>query len=176
MLKVLFTGPESTGKSYLAQRLAKHFNTQWVPEYAREYLDRLSRAYQQEDLIDIAKGQFAWEEKWAAQAKNLLFCDTGPIVLKVWSLMKYGNCHPWIDQQVSQRHYDLYCLCSIDLPWSYDPLREHQNVEDRKTLYQMYKKELQNLGRPWIEVRGNTEERIHICVKATGKLLQSYRK
>ena len=176
MLKILFTGPESTGKSYLAQNMAEHFGTLWVPEYARLYLNQLQRPYRQEDLLKIAKGQLQLEEDMAAQFPPLLFCDTSLLVIKIWSLVKYGTCHPWIEHQLTTHHYDLYCLCGIDLPWTFDPLREHPQLEDREALYQMYLKELKSLNRPYLEVNGSKEGRSQNCVKAIQRLLDTNQK
>ena len=173
MLKVLFTGPESTGKTYLAQAMAQHFNAPWVPEFARTYLGQIERPYQQTDLLEIARGQLQLEAMKAKEARELLICDTGPIVMKIWSQVKYGNCHHWIENQVVQQHYDLYCLCNIDLPWTYDPLREHQSLKARQDLYQRYKKELQILKRPWVEISGNGTVRVHNSVKAIEALLEN---
>ncbi|MCK4569489.1 MAG: ATP-binding protein, partial [Bacteroidales bacterium] len=94
--RIAITGPESTGKSELAEQLAKHFNTVWVPEYSREYLRELSRSYGYDDILSIAKGQFEGEERMATKASGLLFCDTDFIVNKIWCIDKFGKCHPWI--------------------------------------------------------------------------------
>ena len=74
MRKVVIIGPESTGKSTLSEQLAQHFHTQWVPEYARAYIDTLQRPYEEEDLYTIAKGQLEQEDAAAANAgQGLLF-------------------------------------------------------------------------------------------------------
>ncbi|MCD4735883.1 MAG: ATP-binding protein, partial [Bacteroidales bacterium] len=92
--RIAITGPESTGKSRLSAQLAEHFNTVWAPEYAREYLQKIQRPYTQEDLLEIAKGQKRMHEKMMKFARNILFCDTEMLVIKIWSEFKYGNCHP----------------------------------------------------------------------------------
>ena len=141
LLKIVLTGPESSGKTTLAKALAAHYQTVWVPEYARNYLEPLGLDYQEEDLLHIAKGQLDLEEQFANQSKGLLFCDTGLIVLKIWSEYRFGRCHPWILEQLQHRHYDLYLLCSPDIPWHYDPLR--QNALDRELLFELYPKEME---------------------------------
>ena len=62
MKKIVVIGPESTGKSFLCEQLARHYNTVWVKEYAREYLLKNGTDYTFEALLDIAKGQVAEEE------------------------------------------------------------------------------------------------------------------
>ena len=63
ILKIVAIGPESTGKSTLCTELALHFSTHWCQEYAREYLINNGTNYSYEDLLLIAKGQLALEEK-----------------------------------------------------------------------------------------------------------------
>ncbi len=130
--RIVIIGPESTGKSTLTSGLACYFDTVFVQEYAREYLEELSRPYLEEDLLIMARRQVALEEERAMQARNgLLFCDTDLQVIKVWSEDKYGRCDPWILGQIAVRKYDLYLLTDIDMLWQDDPLREHPEPEMR---------------------------------------------
>ncbi len=97
MKKVVIIGPESTGKSTLSEQLAKHYNTSWVPEYAREYLLQHGTNYSYDDLLTVAKGQLALEESYiekATPSSKLLFIDTDQYVMKVWCEFVYGKCHP----------------------------------------------------------------------------------
>ena len=116
-LKIVLFGPECTGKTTLAKLLANHYKSQWVPEFARFYLDRLDRDYQEADLLEIAKAQLAWEEDRATSAEKYLFCDTNLIVLKIWSDEKYGKTDSWILDQIAHRKYHFYLLSDIDIPW-----------------------------------------------------------
>ncbi|NBC06177.1 MAG: AAA family ATPase [Bacteroidetes bacterium] len=159
MRKILFTGPESTGKTQTAQQLAARYHEPWVPEYARAFLQQLGRPYREADLLDIARGQLAAEDAQAKKANNFLFCDTSLIVIKVWSEYKYGRCHPWILEQLARRSYDLIVLCGIDTPWTPDPQREHP--DEREELYQIYQRELQALEQPYIELWGSEAERLN---------------
>src|SRR5690554_2291780 len=93
--KVVVIGPESTGKSTLTSGLSKAFSEPWVPEYAREYLEKLAEKYQYEDLLQIAKGQIAGEEEKIKKAEAILFCDTDLQVIKVWSDHKFERTDPW---------------------------------------------------------------------------------
>jgi NadR type nicotinamide-nucleotide adenylyltransferase len=151
------TGPESTGKSQLAESLAAYFHTVWVPEYAREYLAALQRDYVYEDIALIARGQLMKEAEKALLARDFLFCDTELLVTKIWSEFKYQRCDPWISGQILTHTYDLYLLCDIDLPWEYDPLREHPDM--RKVLFDLYKNELDQSGLPYGIVKGFGEAR-----------------
>ena len=158
MYKILFTGPESTGKSTLASTMARKFQTVWVPEYARLFLEIRGAAYVEQDLLHIAEGQLKLENYLSNYATELLFCDTGMLVMKVWSMYQYKRVHPWILEQWQKSHYDLYILCGIDTPWEAGPFREHPN--EREELYALYKKELQLTDKPFIELWGTMEERL----------------
>lgn len=161
--KVAITGPESTGKSWLTRRLADFYGTAFVPEYAREYIDKLRGEYGKQDLYQIACGQLEKEKQALSAAKQFLFCDTELLVIKIWSLHAFGECHPWILSQIEQNTYDLYLLCDIDLPWEPDPQREHPHM--RKYFFEWYKRELDSYGFTYRMVSGSGEERIQKAVE-----------
>ncbi|UPK70377.1 AAA family ATPase [Chitinophaga filiformis] len=172
MLKVVVIGPESTGKSTLSEQLAAHYQTVWVPEYARQYLEALPRSYEQHDLLTIAEGQLALEDDLAAAANRLLICDTDLHVIKVWSEYKYGTCDPHILAQIAKRPYDLYLLTYIDIPWEEDPQREYPDPAMREYFYNIYRDLVAASGVPWVEIKGNFEERKLLAVTAVDKLLE----
>jgi NadR type nicotinamide-nucleotide adenylyltransferase len=162
-LKIAITGPESTGKSMLAEQLAEHYHTLWVPEYAREYINNLDRPYNQEDILEIARGQIRSETLLCRQTKELLICDTELMVTKIWSEVKYGNCDPWILKKIIENRYDLFLLCDIDLPWEEDPQREHPN--DREYLFSLYKEELTNRAFPFFVISGLGKKRFNNAIR-----------
>lgn len=176
MKKIVTIGPESTGKSTLCKLLAEHYKTTWVPEYAREYLLKNGKDYQYNDLLKIAEGQIALEEKTCKEIEannnsSLVIIDTDLLVIKVWSEFVFNKCDNSILTQIANRKYDLYILCKPDLPWVKDELREYPDVETRNKLYNHYKDILVNQQVPWVEVSGNYEERFRIAVEAINKLL-----
>src|SRR5262245_25992285 len=114
--KVAVIGPECTGKSDLSAFLAQHFKTAWVPEYARGYLDNLTRPYAQHDLLTIAHGQLRIEDEFRRDANKVLICDTNLYVIKVWSEFKFGNVDNEILREINERKYDLYLLTYVDIP------------------------------------------------------------
>jgi nicotinamide riboside kinase len=97
---------------------------------------------------------------------SLLFIDTNMYVMKVWCEFVFGKCHQYILDQIDKRKYDLYLLCNIDLPWTYDELREYPDLERRQTLYEMYKNLMKNQPVPWKEISGNSEQRFRMAVSA----------
>ncbi len=164
IIKIAITGPESTGKSTLARKLAEHYNTIWVPEYARIYLDKLNRPYTQNDLVEITKGQIRDEKEMISKANKYLFCDTEMTVLKIWSEYKYGNLDPSIRSEYDKSSYDLYLLLNVDVPWKYDPQRE--NPERGKFFFDWFKTELDSKKAIYRIISGNTEERLLNACKA----------
>src|SRR5688572_5177765 len=99
--KVCVLGPECTGKTELSKALAAHYQTDWVAEYARAYLGKLGRPYDQADLLKIAHGQLRMEDEWIRDANKLLICDTNLIVIKIWSEVKFGNVDPDILEKMA---------------------------------------------------------------------------
>lgn len=171
--KIVVLGPESTGKSTLCEALAKHYDTEWCKEYAREYLAANGTNYTYEQLLTIAKGQLANEdeatEKLLIQIKNhgsnKLIIDTDMYVMKVWSEYVFNNCDPFVLEQINKRTYQLYLLCDIDLPWVKDEMREYPNEAPRKELFMIYKDLLMNQKTPWAIVSGIGEDRIKQAIK-----------
>lgn len=178
--KIVIIGPESTGKSTLAADLAAHFNTQWVPEYAREYLLKHGTNYSYDDLLTIAKGQLALEDAATAAVAKLasdktlpLFIDTDMWMMKVWCEFVFGKCHRFVLDQIVERKYDLYLLCNTDLPWVKDELREYPDLETRNNLFHIYKDLMVNQSVPWVEIKGGPEERLGIAIRAVEGILSS---
>jgi NadR type nicotinamide-nucleotide adenylyltransferase len=158
VIKIAVVGPESTGKSKLSEELAKHFNTIWVPEYSREYLKEIGLNYTLNDIININNGQLHLENELINKANALLFCDTTPLVNKIWCEYKYQMCPPEIEESFTNTFYNYHFLCDIDLPWEEDPLREHPN--QRKELFDYYEQTLTKHQRPFSVIRGIGYKRI----------------
>jgi len=167
IIRIAITGPESTGKSTLAEQLAVHFNTTWVPEFAREYLNAMNRPYTRDDILFIAKSQLQNECKLIRKAKKFLFADTELLVTKIWSEHRFENCHAWILQNMLRYKYDFYLLCNIDLPWEFDPLREHPHL--REYFFNKYETEMKTLNFNYEIISGNKENRLKNAVTAIEK-------
>lgn len=185
--KIVVIGPESTGKSSLCQLLAKHYETIWCPEFAREYLLKHGTNYTYNDLLTIAKGQILLEDKYTDKARKhwkmenskfknpLLFVDTDMNVMKVWCEYVFGKCHTYILNKITERRCNLYLLCNIDLPWVKDELREYPDLQSRKELFHIYKDILVNQNVPWTIISGDYEERLQTAIKSINDTLFSYR-
>ena len=168
-LKVVVTGPESSGKSTLTEYLHQHFESEKVDEYSRSFLESLNRPYQQEDLVTIAKRQLK-AQKAAEEKGGLVICDTGIEVIKIWSEFKYGNCPKTLASMDDASSIDLFLLCSPDLPWVFDPLRENPN--DRDVLFNLYKQYLDAKEARYEIIYGEENERSALAVKALNDLLR----
>ena len=167
--KVAILGPECTGKTELSHYLASFFKTEWVPEYARAFLNKLNRPYEKSDLTKIAHGQLRMEDEWIQNANRVLICDTNLIVVKIWSEHKFGECDPEILNVMGGRHYDLFLLTNIDIPWEADPQREHP--DKREYFWDLYKKEAANSKIPTVEISGTGDERRKKATEAIEKIL-----
>ena len=179
--KIVVIGPESTGKSWLCEKLSVHFNTNWVKEYAREYLLTNGKDYTLNDLDLIAKGQIEAENKLAAiiqnnfeteNANKPLFIDTDLYVMKVWSEFVFNQCSFDILNGIVTQNYDLYLLCKPDIPWVSDELREYPDLIIREKIFHHYKDIMINQSVSWIEINGSFENRFQMAVQAVDRLLQ----
>jgi NadR type nicotinamide-nucleotide adenylyltransferase len=172
--KIVLYGPESTGKSTLAEALAKHYNTCWVPEFARGYLDFKREVYdpfgrksneicQPQDIPHIVIGQIVCEEAIVQQSKQYIFCDTNPLQTKVYNQYYYQRTDTWLENIIQSRSYDLYLLLNIDIPWVEDPLRDRPN--DREELLLLFEKELIQHKLPYKKISGNESERLTAAIQ-----------
>ena len=174
LVKVVLFGPESTGKTTLARALARHYNTEWVPEYAREYLqekwDREGKTCEPKDLLPIARGQMQLENERSKKADEVLICDTDLLETKVYSEAYYlGSCDPILEHHALENHYDLYLLTYIDIPWEKDDLRDKPN--EREAMFQAFRQALVENKRRFITLRGTPEQRFQDAVSQINILL-----
>jgi nicotinamide riboside kinase len=161
--RILITGPESTGKSELAIALSGNFHGKVIPEYARDYVGSLGRPYTFEDVEHIALHQ-AGSYEGAEQEKGWVFFDTWLIITKVWFDLVFGRVPDWIDRRIRESAFDLVLVCSTDLPWIPDPVRENGG-ERREMLLRRYQEELELYGYPWELVSGIGSARMECALR-----------
>ncbi len=174
--RVVLLGPESTGKSSLAQRLAVHFESVWVPEFLREFVDaRLpsllpgAPLVAAADLPSIVSGQIAAEEALAARASRVLFCDTDPLQTAVYAEHYFGRAPQWLSTLAAQRPYALHLLLDVDTPFVPDPQRDRPG--QRGELFALFKSALDRSGRRYVEIRGDWGTRERLAIAAVDGLL-----
>ncbi len=158
MKKIVFTGPESTGKTTMAKNLAVQLQIPFVKEVARDYITTLNRPYNYEDVLNISMLQLAEEEKIKSLNPPLLICDTDLATIKIWCDDKFNQCEPWITNAYLERLPDIYFLCVPDFPWQPDPLREDE--KRREHLYEIYKSFLVHHKLRFIELTGDIDKRL----------------
>ncbi|MBC2844286.1 AAA family ATPase [Winogradskyella flava] len=173
-IKVVLFGPESTGKTTLSRQLARHYNSVWVPEYAREYLqdkwNNERKTCEPKDLLPIAIGQMKLENELAQKTDSVLICDTDLLETKVYSEAYYsGTCDPILEAHALENFYELYFLTYIDTPWEADDLRDKPN--ERERMFKAFETALQTYNKPYVLLKGNKQERLKIAVEHINNLL-----
>ncbi len=174
VVKIVLFGPESTGKTTLSEQLARHYNTVWVPEYAREYLqdkwNNERKTCEPDDLLPIAEGQMRLENDLAKKATNVLICDTDLLETKVYSEAYYlGYCDRILEKYALENQYDLYLLTYIDIPWEKDDLRDKPN--ERERMFRYFKETLEKYNRKFVTLKGNKKTRLKTAVEHIDNIL-----
>jgi NadR type nicotinamide-nucleotide adenylyltransferase len=160
--KIAIVGPESTGKSTMSAFLAKHYQTIWVPEFARGYCEKLTEQPTWQDEINMFYGQLALEDELLPEANKILICDTTFITVKIWSDQMFGRSPQEVLDELPKHPYDLYLLLNIDLPWEEDPLRDFPDM--REHFMDVWYKELQALNARYVVISGTGTERYNSAV------------
>ncbi len=169
IIKIAVVGPESTGKSTMSAYLAKHYNTVWVPEYAREYCEKLASPPTWQDEINMFEGQLALEKEYLPKANKILICDTTFITVKIWSDQMFGQSPQQVLDALPDYYYNLYLLLDIDLPWQDDPLRDFPTM--REHFMQVWHNELQALNANYVVITGTGQDRYNSAVTAVDSYL-----
>jgi NadR type nicotinamide-nucleotide adenylyltransferase len=172
-IKVVLFGPESTGKSTLAQQLAEHYQTVFVPEYSRIYAEMkllCNQLLSKDDVVEIAEGQLKLETELESKANKILFCDTDLLETKVYSEMYYnGYCPPQLEDFAELKTCDLYLLTNVDVPWVADTIRNKPKA--RQQQFETFEATLKKYKKPYHLIKGNQEERLQKAIQIVDKLL-----
>lgn len=176
IVKVVLFGPESTGKTTMSEQLARYYDTVWVPEYAREYLQHKwnneRKTCEPKDLLPIAEGQMRLENDLTKKATEILICDTDLLETKVYSEAYYlGHCDPILEKYALANQYDLYFLTYIDIPWELDELRD--KPLERERMFQYFKDTLEKYSRNFVILKGSKKTRLATAVAHIDKLLNT---
>ena len=166
--KIAILGAESTGKTTLCRDLAARFGSLWVPEYMRTYLqakwDNEQLTCTWDDLLPIAQGQIALENKLAIQVSEIadnnhyLFCDTSLFELMAYSNWYYDDCPAALTHAALAHHYDLILLTEVDTPWVADDLRDSPHQRDEISDY--FASQLTHHNKPFHRIGGDRDERV----------------
>lgn len=158
LTRVCLIGPECTGKSELAQNLARHYGTSWSREFAREYAEKRANRLSYKDVDAIARGQIAGEDGAIATASGLVLLDTDLISTVVYSRHYYGRAPDWIVDSARARRAGLYLLMDTDVPWKADTARD-AGGDHREDLFDAFRAALDEFETRWEVVSGGWEER-----------------
>ena len=174
-IKIVLFGPESTGKTTLSKQLAKHYNSERVPEYLRSYSqnkwDNEQKICNREDVLPIAQGQMALENKGSKIEKTLLICDTNLLETKVYSEAYFDYCDPLVEKYALENTYDLYFLTYIDTPWQADDLRDKPH--EREHMFKLFEVALKQYNKPYIVLKGSKETRLKMAIKTIDNLIKN---
>ena len=162
--KVVFVGAESTGKTTTARAMAARLGTVWVPEYAREFLERKAAPCEWEDLPHIAAEQLRLEREAEPKAKGFLFCDTNAVTTHFWALWYRDEAQPDLERMADETQDDyVYFLCGTDVPFEADGMRETEGYRDRHQLEVI--DHLRSRGSEYTVLTGTLEERMHAVLR-----------
>lgn len=146
--KIAVIGAESTGKTTLCQKLALHYKTNWVPEFARAYFESNSiNACKLYDIELIARQQIKNEKAFSKNANRLLFCDTNLITLKIWADLEFKSNIAFIDEMLLKDCYDLTLVLNNTIDWQQDEQRK--NKFNRDFILELNVQHLKSLNRPF---------------------------
>ena len=172
IIRIAIVGPECTGKTTLAKQLADHFNTSWVPEFARGFLqkkwDETNEICEPSDMLPIVRGQISAENEASQEANNILISDTSALQSKVYSDIYYGETDPMIAKAAKKHRYDLFFLTDADVPWEKDDLRDRPN--DRQNYFGIFRQALIELDKPYIVLSGDAQTRLKNAIAHIEKL------
>ncbi|BDA79963.1 transcriptional regulator NadR [Leptospira kobayashii] len=155
--RIVITGSESVGKTTLSEKLAEQFQTNWVPEYAREYLEEKKRFVIREDIPYIAFGHLKSEIEFAKNANRILFLDTDLLTTKIYSEHYFDFCPEWLKDSAYQLQYDDSLFLDIDVPWEEDPLRDLGHI--RSEMKNKFINEMKSAKRKFHMIRGSFVDR-----------------
>ncbi|MGZ5200209.1 MAG: AAA family ATPase [Telluria sp.] len=159
VMRVAIMGAESTGKSTLAEALAMYYDTVWVPEYLREFVETHGRVPHEADQYGIALAQRAREDAAADAARRFLFCDTTPLMTAVYSEHYWGRVDAQLATLATQHDYAFTLVSAPDLPWEPDGLQRDSD-EVRHAVHRLLVAALEQRGIPFILVRGGLAARL----------------
>lgn len=172
MKRIVVTGSESTGKTELARKLARHYDAELVPEFVREFAAVKESAISFSDHGPIARGQMELEDRLraAAEARGAFIVqDTDLLSTVVYCDHYFAGCPAWIAELARERKPDLYLLADIDVPWIPDGIRDRGHLRDE--MQSLFREAVIGSGAPWVAIEGSWDQRWEQAVHAIDDVL-----
>jgi NadR type nicotinamide-nucleotide adenylyltransferase len=168
-LRAVVTGSESTGKTTLAEQLARHYRAELVPEFVRDYAAARHGVIEFSDHGPIARGQMALEDAAIARGNSMIVQDTDLLSTVVYCEHYFGKCPAWIAETARERAPDLYLLCEIDVPWVADGVRDRGHM--REEMQRLFREAVNQSGAPAAVITGDRSERFARATEAIDALV-----
>jgi NadR type nicotinamide-nucleotide adenylyltransferase len=169
MIRVVFTGSESTGKSTVAAAVAKHYGVDVVPEFVRAFAEQRGGTIEFSDHGAIARGQMALEDEFLARDTRLVIQDTDLLSTVVYCRHYFGRCPAWIEEAALTRRPHLYLLCAIDVPWEADGVRDRGHM--REEMQRLFEDAVAATGVRRASLFGTTSKRLADSISLIDELL-----
>jgi nicotinamide riboside kinase len=166
--RVCITGTESTGKTVLAEQLAKQFDCPLLEDVSRKYITDLTAPYTQEDVLTIARKIIEAETIMRSETNSFFISDNDLINIKIWLMYYDWSVPDWLEEAILRTSEDIFLLCDIDLQWQADEQR--QNPNDRAELFSQFKQALEQLEVNYSVVNGQGGERLERAIQIIGEL------
>lgn len=157
--KIAILGAESSGKSALAEALALRYQTVWVPEYLREFVEQQQRVPLASEQAGIARIQLEREAAALQQANHWLFCDTTPLMTAIYSEHYFSEPDPELAALAAAHHYDFTLVTAPDLPWVPDGL-QRESPAVRAKIHECLMDILEERGIPHLLIEGSLPQRV----------------
>lgn len=172
--RVCVLGAESTGTTTMAQALADHYGTSWVPEYGREYWIEKMRSgdlghWDESEFVHIAEEQSRREKLAARSANKVLFCDTDAFATSVWFERYMQKRSAAVELIANSRQYDLTLLTGDEIPFEQDGFRDGEHI--RRWMHERFIERLDEVNRPYVLLRGDHQQRLSLATLAVDNLI-----
>lgn len=128
--KICICGTESTGKTLLTEKLAKTFNTNYVPEWGRQIVKK-SEEVTMNDILNIGTTHARDILEKVNDSNKILFSDTDLNTTKMYSKYffdKIPNYEDWVEQA---NNFDLHIFLENDAPYIQDGTRLPKEDRDK---------------------------------------------
>lgn len=174
MKVVVLTGPESSGKSWLADEIQRCFGGFLVGEYVRLFIEQNQRDTTYADIPAIAQGQLDSEDAARGTQPGLLILDTHLLSNILWSQTLFGDCPAWIEHALLARQYDLHLLLDPDgVDWTGDGQRCQPELGSRQAFFRHTRHWLEMHRQPFQIIGGDWTQRRERAFAAVEQLLKS---